>query len=101
MECAKGGTARQRSAERENGRENEKDDTKACAGDKRWKKKSMDTSCSIGEVFPWLSHAQVCNLLLWQKATRSLRHCPAVVRSRTAYRVSRSDRGRPRVVMEF
>lgn len=34
-----------------------------CArGDARGKKKSKETSCSIGEVFPRLGHAQVCNL---------------------------------------
>lgn len=36
--------------------------TKACRGVREGKKKSMETSCSIGEVFPQLDHAQVCNL---------------------------------------
>lgn len=53
------------SAEREKERERGKEHVSVprCArGDARGKKKSMETSCSIGEVFPLLGHAQVCNL---------------------------------------
>lgn len=43
-------------------RERARKRAEACAGGARRKKKSMETSCSIGEVSPRLSHAQVCNL---------------------------------------
>lgn len=49
-------------ADRYGKRNRKKEHAKACRGVREGKKKSMETSCSIGEVFSRLDHAQVCNL---------------------------------------
>lgn len=89
--------ARRSSAGRERERGKEYVSVPRCARGDAWgKKKSMETSCSIGEVFPRLEPRTGVQSakLLWQKATRSLRHfaprrlvctrctgCPAAIAS--------------------
>jgi len=59
-----GQAQKEKTRSRERERERERDRArKRAEGGVRGKKKSMETSCSIGEVFPRLGHAQVCNLL--------------------------------------